>query len=268
LNGDKARYQRVEGEVFGSGGPRLANIRQGALADCYFLAAVGAVVADDPRAVKNAIRDNGDGTYSVRFYKSNGEAVWIKVDADLPVDASGKLVYAKGLDSDGDGKLELWVPLMEKAYAKFEDKYGPDDGVDGYADIGAGGSPSKAIKALTGRSASRLSVPSSDAKLEGMLSSANDGHQVVASTPRGSSDGWVGNHAYTVVGTYENEAGDVMVTLRNPWGSNEPDASDMGAKANDGLFSVSLDEFRDHVGAVSSNAPRPSLFESIIQLFW
>jgi hypothetical protein len=267
LKGTKVSYQRIEGELFGASGPKVSHIKQGGLGDCYFLAAVGSVVADDPSAIRNAMRDNGDGTYSVRFYKNNGDAVWIKVDADLPVDANGKLAYAKGVDSDGDGKLELWVPLMEKAYAKFEDKYGPKDGVDGYADIGAGGHARKAIQTLTGKDASNHKIPASDSKLEDLLSPANDGSAVVLNVGT-SGGGWVANHAYTVVGTFEVD-GEVRVSLRNPWGTREPDAADHGARENDGLFSVSLDELRDHASSIDSNAKSNSgnLLDAILGLF-
>lgn len=256
LKGTKASYKTIEGELFGQGGPKLNQVKQGGLGDCYFLAAVGSVVADDPDAIRNAMRDNGDGTYSVRFHKDNGDAVWVKVDADLPVDANGKLAYAKGVDSDGDGKLELWVPLMEKAYAKFIDKYGPKDGVDGYEDIGAGGKASEAIATLTGKRASYQGIPASDSKLEDLLSAANDGHAVVVNIDK-TGEGWVGNHSYTVVGTYE-ENGETRVSLRNPWGYREPDAADKGIRENDGLFSVSLDELRAHARGVASNAATPS----------
>ncbi|HEX2735949.1 MAG TPA: C2 family cysteine protease [Polyangiaceae bacterium] len=269
LGSTKVHYAKVEGELFGDKGPKLGNIDQGNLGDCFFLASVGAVVADDPTAIRNAIRDNADGTYSVRFYHDTlfgHEPVWITVNGELPVDSNGRLAYAQGVDSDADGKLELWVPIMEKAYAKYVDKYGADDGKSGYADIGAGGSSRAAIEALTGRSAHFDTLPSGDAKLESMLSAANDGRQVVVSTKDKGADGWVGHHAYTVVGTYEKD-GETMVMLRNPWGSTEPDAADKGKKANDGLFSVSLDELRKHVRGVSSNEPASSFIDLLRSLF-
>jgi hypothetical protein len=272
LRNNKATYAQVEGELYGKGGPKLSNIRQGGLGDCYFLAAIGSVVAEDPKLIKDAIRDNKDGTYSFRFYADGPlgslQPVWVTVDKDLPVDSKGRLAYAKGVDSDDDGKLELWVPLMEKAYAKFKDKYGPEDDIDGYADIGRGGSCRKAIETLTGQSARYEKLPASDAQLQALLSGADSGAQVVVNTKSKGSDGWVGNHAYTVVGTFEQN-GEVMVTLRNPWGTTEPDAADKGTSKNNGLFSVSLDELRGHVQGVSSNAAKPaSLFSVLFDRFF
>lgn len=264
LNDDKLAYQAIDGELFGASGPSEADITQGGLGDCFFLASLAAVVADDPRAVQEAIRSNADGTYSVRFHKDDGKAVWITVDGDLPVDQKGNLAYASGANSDGDDKLELWVPIMEKAYASFKDQYGRDDGIDGYKDLDRGGSASAAMLALTGKSARYVSTPSSDSALEGLLFAANDGAKVVVSTKRDANEGWVQRHAYTVLGTYEKE-GQMMVRLRNPWGSTEPDEA-LADGQDDGVFDVALDDLKDQIKGVHTDAPeKPRL--SILEMF-
>ena len=254
LKGKDLTYATLDGELFGLGGPKTADIQQGGLGDCYFLASLAAVVADEPNAVQNAIKSNDDGTYSVRFYRSEGKAVWITVDATLPVDKNGNLAYARGVDSDADGNLELWVPIMEKAYAVFKDQYGPSDGVHGYEDLGRGGSASDAILALTGKSARYFSTPSSDSALEDLLSAANDGAEVVVGTKKNLGGGWVGNHAYTVLGTYE-ENGRVLVRLRNPWGSTEPDEA-VADRQNDGVFDIALDDLKDQIKGIHTDAPK------------
>lgn len=250
-------YKETEGELFGRKGPAIGDIRQGGLGDCFFLAAVGAIVADDPSAIKNSIRDNKDGTYSVRFFKSNGNAVWVTVDNDLPVDKNGNLAYAKGVDSDGDGKLELWVPIMEKAYAAFKDKYGPKDGVDGYKDIGRGGSPGDAIQTLTGKSCRYVSMPHASSELADLLCAANNGTEVVISTKDNANQGWVGWHAYTVLGTYEKD-GETMVRVRNPWGFVEPDEA-IKDGSNDGLFDIRLKDLEDQIKGVHTDEPHTIL---------
>ena len=69
------------------------------------------------------ISDRGDGKYAIRFYHE-GKPKWILVDADLPqkLNERGPL-YAKTSDSDKDGRPEIWAPLIEKAFAKFREKY-------------------------------------------------------------------------------------------------------------------------------------------------
>lgn len=246
-------YQATNGELFGKRGPNAKDVLQGGLGDCYFLASVAAVVADDPAAIKNSIVDNRDGTYSVRFFKSSGKAVWVTVDSDLPVDKNGNLAYARAADADSDGKLELWVPILEKAYAAFKDKYGPNDGVSGYKDLARGGSASDAITALTGKASRFVPTPKSEAELADVLEAANDGREVVLSTKADANRGWVGNHAYTVLGTYERD-GETMVRVRNPWGFAEPSQA-VADGANDGTFDVPLRDLKAQINGVHSDAP-------------
>jgi hypothetical protein len=242
---DGVSYDKVDGELFGAKGPQLSNIKQGKIGDCYFLSAVGALVAHDPSAIRDMIRDNRDGTYSVRFYdgnaKTEGKPVWIRVNGDLPVDADGKFVYAKAVDSDKDEKLELWVPILEKAYAVFVDRISTRQDVVGYDHIDSGGHSDNAMRALTGGSAERIIGFASVDELVAALEPANEGALVTVQTKKNPGDGWVGRHVYTVVGTYEQD-GQVMVTLRNPWGKGEPDGADLGPRENDGLFSIPADE--------------------------
>jgi Calpain family cysteine protease len=252
--GPQASYGEVDSELFGAEGPQLRDIKQGRIGDCYFLAAVGSLVANDPDAIREMIRDNGDGTYSVRFYRA-GEPVWIHVDSELPVDDQGRLVYAKGVDSDGDKQLEIWVGLLEKAYAKFRDRFSSNEDVEGYGEIDDGGHSDTVMKALTGQKAERFGVLASTDEFAAALGATNDGRLMTIQTKAGAADGWVGNHVYTVVGTYEKD-GETYVILRNTWGSTEPDGSEPMGGANDGTFAVPADELRSVARRVySGEAP-------------
>jgi hypothetical protein len=237
--GPGVSYQRQSGELYAKGGPRAEDIQQGGLGDCYFLASLTAVVADNPEAVRDAIRNNHDGTYSVRFYDEGRREVWVTVSRNLPVDAAGNLLYARAKDRDGDNKMELWVPLMEKAYAAFKDLYGPLDPFKGYEDIGRGGWASDAMQALTGRAVRTEWMPSS-AELLTAVSFANTGADVVLDTKDSPKAGWVASHSYTVLGVYIKD-GETMVRLRNPWGFGEPDGALADAE-NDGIFDVTIEE--------------------------
>lgn len=232
-------YAAVGGELFGAGGPSITDIKQGKIGDCYFLSTVGALVARDPSAIRSMLRDNLDGTYSARFY-DDGKPVWIRVSGELPVDANGKLVYARGVDSDGDEKLELWVPILEKAYATFVDRISTRKGVDGYDHIDNGGHADNVMRDLTGGAAERIVGFDTTDELVAALEPANDGALVTVQTKKSAGDGWVGRHVYTVIGTYEQN-GQVMISLRNPWGKEEPDDADHGVAKNDGIFSVPAD---------------------------
>jgi len=100
--------------------PSVKDIEQGALGDCYLLAALASVVATRPDKIRSMIKDNGDGTVTVTFHKvdrgQGGQRVFagtsaVTVQKSL---ASGRMsrLYA-------DGKA-IWPALIEKAYAAWE----------------------------------------------------------------------------------------------------------------------------------------------------
>ena len=66
---------------------------QGELGDCYFISSLGTIAKASPAAIRNMFIDNGDGTWTVRFY-ANGTADYVTVDNMLPTDSNGYLVYA------------------------------------------------------------------------------------------------------------------------------------------------------------------------------
>jgi hypothetical protein len=99
-----------------------------------------------------------------------------------------------------------------------------------------------------------------------LLEAANDGTHVVLSTRSDADEGWVGRHAYTVLGTFEKD-GEQWVRVRNPWGSTEPDAALDDGK-NDGIFDIPVSELREQIKGVHTDEPRkPSLFDFLQRLF-
>ncbi len=49
----------------------MANEFQGELGDCYFISSLGTIANEDPAAIEDMFINNGDGTYTVRFYTGN-----------------------------------------------------------------------------------------------------------------------------------------------------------------------------------------------------
>ena len=103
--------------------------------------------------------NNGDGTYTVRFYTgtygtiynstdgsisagfSNNAATadYVTVNCMLPTSTTGILVYADYGASYNNTANSLWIPLAEKAYAQWNQtgKEGRD-GTNAYASIQGG----------------------------------------------------------------------------------------------------------------------------------
>ena len=106
-------------------GPKPEDVRQGQLGDCYFLSSLAAIASQNPAVIREAMRDNRDGTVTVRFYNSFKEPVYVTVDKSVP--QLGKTVTdpntgEKRMDyidvyskQSGDS---LWVQIMEKAYVQ------------------------------------------------------------------------------------------------------------------------------------------------------
>lgn len=49
--------------------PSLNDVKQGCLGDCYMLAGVSTLIKEHPEKIKECMKDNGDGTVTVRFYQ-------------------------------------------------------------------------------------------------------------------------------------------------------------------------------------------------------
>ncbi len=214
------------------------DVTQGYIGNCYMMSGLSSVAAANPDLIKNAMKDNGDGTYTVRFYEGVGEggrpkAVSVTIDSDLPLSAGGGREYGMARE-----KNELWVPLMEKAFAKWK---------GGYERIGAGGSASDIFDALSGKASRWDEVK--DVKpdtLYKQIQTATAHHQPIAAGTFSEDDknvhydgtGVHGDHFYTVLGASE-EGGVKYVQLRNPWGESEPgnDGKD------DGIFKLPLADF-------------------------
>jgi hypothetical protein len=163
----------------------------------------------------------------------------------------------------GEKGPELWVAVIEKAYAMAKGSY---DAIDG-------GWPRVTMEELTGRdfatqhgfgaeedtwallSARCPGARSDTASWEAHLSSP-----AVVATPDepepepkpfwrelidalfGSKTGYAPNHAYSVLGIGENPELGRYVVLYNPWGKFEGRADG----ANDGLFRLPLSELKDN----------------------
>jgi len=220
--GTNATYRKVSGQLFVSG-PTFDDIDQGGDSDCYFLAALGEVAQHKPSLLQNMFISNGDGTFTVRFFKGSS-SFFVTVNSFLPVNnnSTGAQFAGWGGGSFTSAGNELWVALAEKAYAQLnESGWIGQDGVNSYPGIDFGW-PADAFSHLSGKSATNRNFsmyPYTDPMVKNMLlNDINGGKAIVVATKDGGTDAdVVGNHAYQLVGY--NATTD-RFELRNPHGAN------------------------------------------------
>lgn len=130
-------YRDFRGALWGPAGPVLADVDQGAIGDCYLLAALGAIVTANPAHIRNMIAPHTPGLdsyqVSIHEYNPSGRGVrprtWT-IDTNFPVladarrRASTDLAYAGNSTHATPGARgapptlpALWPLLLEKAYA-------------------------------------------------------------------------------------------------------------------------------------------------------
>ncbi len=216
------KYEKVKGKPFireedDTDEVAMDDVSQGRLGDCYFVAALAAIAHRNPDAIRRIIKDNGDGTYTVKFHEG-GEVV---VDDQFPSEG-GRVVYARpGDQSEKDGK-ELWVMLVEKAWAKLK---------GGYEQIRGSKVRMKsedAMEALTGNKTTTIYTSSKDDKtlLELLAAAADKGLPMTAGVytqdrfdqetlQKMRAEGVHANHAYAVVSVDKAKG---TIELYNPWG--------------------------------------------------
>jgi hypothetical protein len=214
-------YRYANGSLF-QGCASYSDVDQGGLADCYFLAALGAVALKTPSKIYNMFTDNGDGTFTVRFF-NNGVADYVTVDRYLPTHGWGGFVYANdssGLTYDNPNN-ELWVALAEKAYAQMnESGWIGQDNTNTYDGIGYGWGAT-VMRQVTGQNAEGhgmndyfLGIRVGDNVHEMWNAFAAGRSVVVNSNGAGVATGIVANHAYVLTG-YNYATGKYV--LYNPW---------------------------------------------------
>eukprot|EP00357_Protocruzia_adherens_P011223 CAMPEP_0115030694 /NCGR_PEP_ID=MMETSP0216-20121206/37993_1 /TAXON_ID=223996 /ORGANISM="Protocruzia adherens, Strain Boccale" /LENGTH=823 /DNA_ID=CAMNT_0002408007 /DNA_START=44 /DNA_END=2515 /DNA_ORIENTATION=+ len=238
------------------------DIKQGALGDCWFMSAL-ASLAERPALVERLFitkEYNQNGVYRVKLCK-NGEWVSVTIDDFFPCYPKGSPIFSRAQGN------ELWVLLLEKAYAKLHGNYL----------LLRGGFASEGMIDLTGCPCA--SYVFSDDNVQELIQNGSlwellkqwdeDGFLISASThgedrwtegggPDEEGCGLVPGHAYTVLLAKEAR-GNKLLNIRNPWGNFEwnGDWSDKSAlwskemieelnpvlEDDDGTFWMSYEDF-------------------------
>jgi hypothetical protein len=248
LNEDgESKYttKRFEGPLFVDE-PTAADVQQGSLANCYFAAAAASVAHTDADRLKDMITKNPDGSFTVTFqqetYYGSGRFrdKKVTVDGDLYVSYGEKPLYGRSMGTKGTDEMEMWFPILEKAYANLKG--------NSYDKIGNGGSPSRIMSELVGGRSSDYSINENNMEsvYNRLEEAVEKGWPITATTygkdseeaERYSGEKIYPWHVYSVLGV-EDVDGEKFVQIRNPWGKTEPgyDGKD------DGIFKLPLDKF-------------------------
>lgn len=128
------------------------DVTQGNLEDCWFLASVAAIAKTNPDLLERNIKDLGEGKYEVTLYQRDPKTPngplnpqVITVNNAFQIGKhSGTAIAAKPGDNE-----EIWVMLIEKAYAKMN---------GGYQVLKNRGYSEVALEALTGKPHSEITI--------------------------------------------------------------------------------------------------------------
>lgn len=215
------------------GQPQARDIQQDALGDCFFVASLGAIADQQPSRIKDMIQyDPKTETFSVTLHKDEGGKIKpVKLEiTQAEIEDNLKRQGGSTVDNRKTGDTPIWPAVIETAFAKLNDSDPKVEGLkEGYNVIAAGGKARNAMLTLTGSKGEDISNATAqsigvDKTLERIDKALMDGRPVTLSTDPekagAAQDGLVDNHVYTVERMYKNQAGDVMVDLRNPWTNN------------------------------------------------
>lgn len=99
--------------------PSPDDITQGVIGDCWLVSTLSAVCVNNPQLIRDMMRDNEDGTVTVRLYAEKNNSYvpyYVTVDKSVP---ESKILTTDGGDSKGiiGNRGAIWVQMIEKAYA-------------------------------------------------------------------------------------------------------------------------------------------------------
>lgn len=224
-------------------------INQGPLGDCYLEAALASIAATEPELIRDMIKENGDGTFTVTF---NG-------DRDNPVTVKGP-TEAEMVNFNNSENHGSWANVIEKAFGEYSRQSVTRRSIANHAITGVGHTPTEgadggemmlgsAMSLLTGRerdvNSLRLTWESTlRSKMSDAFADGDNRGPVIASIMNWTwnaknSDGLTDGHAYAV--TNFDKATDT-VTVMNPYGRGS---------GPDGTMTMSLAEFHRKFSVVT-----------------
>jgi hypothetical protein len=182
--------------------PTYSDVDQGNLADAWLLASAAAVAHAQPALLLKRITRHDNKSWMIRI-------------GDDTMVVSPEFMNEGYADPTPNGQRNtLWVALLEKAFALHEG--------GSYANLETG-NPARALEALTGKKAKRVSLTERTG-LDGLFTTLREGKRANAAMVFHTREVGVAQplhveHCYAVIDVYERD-GVKLVKLYNPWGTN------------------------------------------------
>lgn len=256
------------------------DIIQGGLGDCYFLSAIAALTKF-PELIKKLFlfqERSSEGCYGVN-YRVNGEWKCILVDESIPSTGGYRPDFVFSATND----KELWVVLLEKAWAKLCGNYIRS----------VGGLPSEVFDCVTNSMSENINIsPGSADLIWSKLKIGKEKNFIMTAGTGGNPNldyeevGLMTGHAYTVLDSaefYNNGILTKLVKLRNPWGNTEfsGDWSDNStlwtdklkkelkvSEEDDGVFYMHFDDFIKYYVIFSMCHLYPDYHHNFVKFPW
>jgi Calpain family cysteine protease len=208
-------YAYAAGTLFGSSGPLYTDVVQGDVGDCYFCAALAELAAADPAAIRSMFINNGDGTFTVRFY-DNGVPDYVTVNRYFPELSNGTFFYANWWDDSlSNSSNVLWVALAEKAYAELAASgWSRPDAVNSYNAL-TNGWEGMVLYQVANVSATSQTLASNSATETAILNALAAGQMIGLDSNASTAAPVINDHVYALI-SY-NPKTQTFLTY-NPWG--------------------------------------------------